>query len=320
MSRTAKPTVKSATLAIVTRTKNRPMLLQRALQSIAQQTSQDYVHVILNDGGDKQQFEETLTSVPDDRRIILQNDQSVGLIAALNQAIKAADTAYISILDDDDTWHPDRTKTVLEYFKENPATKACVVKMDIVIEEVEGDTVKKIDQYLHPDSGDGEINLYKQCSRNYISNGIVTFARGVYDELGGYDEKLLTGEDWDFGLRLLMKYDVDLIDSETPLFYYHQRPTLADDNGNSVHAGVRNQEVAINRIRNKYLREDIVNGRLGVGYIMNQTEADLANVVRIEGHINRTVTPLREDIDELKHTVHVRTRSFIKKVAHKLRS
>ena len=42
---------KKAKVAIITRTKDRPLLLERAIQSVESQTYSDYVHVILNDGG-----------------------------------------------------------------------------------------------------------------------------------------------------------------------------------------------------------------------------------------------------------------------------
>lgn len=298
MGKNDKGSPKKPALAIVTRTKNRPTLLRRALESIANQSSLDYIHVLLNDGGDREEFERVLQEVPDSRRVVLHNKSSVGLTPALNQAINACESTYVSILDDDDSWHPERIKTVLEYLRENPETKACVVKMDIVVEDIVDGRIVRTDQYLHPDSGDGEVSLYKQCARNYISNGIVTYTRAVYDELGGYDETLLTAEDWDFGVRLLLKYDVDLIPSTESLFYYHQRPDLKDENGNSVHAAVHGQEVAINKIRNKYLRHDIQAGVLGVGYIMNQIVADVANVVRIEGHVNYVKDQLAAHVDQ----------------------
>jgi glycosyltransferase involved in cell wall biosynthesis len=39
-------------VAVVTRTKDRPVLLERAIQSVHSQTMKDFIHVIYNDGGD----------------------------------------------------------------------------------------------------------------------------------------------------------------------------------------------------------------------------------------------------------------------------
>ena len=49
----SKGTVKPrAKVAIVTRTKNRPIFLKRAIESVLSQTLEDWLHVIVNDGGD----------------------------------------------------------------------------------------------------------------------------------------------------------------------------------------------------------------------------------------------------------------------------
>lgn len=299
-------------LSIVTRTKNRNLMLERTIKSVRNQTSKDYIHIILNDGGDEKKLEELLKKYPDKNRKVIHNKKSVGIVPALNQAVQQADTKYVSILDDDDTWSKDRVAKVLEYFDAHASTRAAVVKMDIIIEEIadNGEIVKK-DQYLHPDSGAGEISLYKQCTRNYVSNGVVTYEKALYDELNGYDERLETAEDWDFGLRMLMVCDVDLIPTEKPLAYYHQRPDDQSETGNSVHAGVRTQEVTLNKIRNKYLREDLQQGRFGLGVIMNQEEYNLQNVVRLEGHMNyiennlesKFVEVTADQLDEIKENM-----------------
>lgn len=290
-------------IAIITRTKNRNLLLRRAIESVKAQSRKEYVHVILNDGGSSEELDTLLEEAPDVQRVVIHNETSVGLTRALNQAIRAVESEYVTILDDDDSWPSDRLEKVMDFFDKNPNTAAAVVKMDTVIEDIQNGEIIKRDQYLHPDSGDGEINLFKQCMRNYISNGIVTYRRSVYDELNGYDESLATAEDWDFGLRLLLKYDVESIQSDEPLFFYHQRPQLVDDNGNSVHAGVREQEVTVNKLRNKYLRDDLNNNKLGVGYIMNQMVFDISNVVRIEGHTNYLADGTKQQLEQLNATI-----------------
>ena len=40
-------------VAVITRTKDRPIFLKRALLSVSSQTFSDYIHVVVNDGGTK---------------------------------------------------------------------------------------------------------------------------------------------------------------------------------------------------------------------------------------------------------------------------
>jgi len=284
-------------VAIITRTKDRRMLLKRAIQSVESQTYPDYIHVILNDGGDRQALETLLKQHSNKRRKVIHNQRSVGITKALNQAIRAVDSKYVTILDDDDTWPPERLEKTIPYL-EATGEKAVVVKMDTIIEEIHGNEIRTISQSLHPESYEGEISLFKQCHKNYLSNAVITYRREVYEELGGYDETLPVGEDWDFGIRLLLKYDVAFLRDEKPLAFYHQRPNQHGDDGNSVHAAVYQQEKTINLIRNRYLRQDIAAGRFGVGYVMNKLEHDRLAVIRLEGHMNFCTEQVKQYIEQ----------------------
>jgi len=293
-------TKKRPITAIITRTKNRPILLERAIKSVLAQTSKDYIHVILNDGGDKAAVEKVLAAYPDKNRKVIHNKKSIGLVGALNKAIKATDSEFIAILDDDDMWHPARLERSLDVI-ENRSALATVVPMEIVIEEINDSIVNEIERTPHPESWSGEVNLYRQAHRNFLSNGAVHYSRSLYEKLGGYDEMLPAAEDWDFGIRLLLEVDVEQVQSKEALVYYNQRPAIGrGDLGNSVHAGVLEQERAINIVRNKFLRDEIRRGSLGIGYIMNDTEQSLQNVVRIEGHVNRSIEILKSVVRKEK--------------------
>lgn len=304
-------------VAVITRTINdRPIFLERALRSVDEQTYENYVHVIYNDGGNEKKVEELLRKYPNEKRIVVHGKERLGLVKALNKAIRSADSEYVTILDDDDSWPSERLEKTISYL-EKTKDKAVVVKMDIVVEEVRDGKIEHISQNLHPESGEGEISLFKQCHKNYVSNGIVTYRRDVYEELGGYDETLETAEDWDFGIRLLMRYDVGFLRHEPTLFFYHQRPTQKGDQGNSVHAEVGKQEKMLTIIRNRYLRSDLNVGKFGVGYIMNKLVHEEEMVIRLEGHINRTAENLGGQVQEAKREIE--KRMYLPKIVRRLR-
>jgi glycosyltransferase involved in cell wall biosynthesis len=283
-------------IAVITRTKNRSILLRRAIESVEAQTYDNYIHVIVNDGGDKKAIEDLLAEYPAERRKVVHNKKTLGLTRALNVGIQAVSSEYIAMLDDDDSLHKDRLKDAVEYLDKHPNEVGVVNIMDKIIEEVDGDSIKELSR----DRWHAEmqaVSLYKQCLDNYLSNGAFTYRRTLYDELNGYDETLPAAEDWDFGVRTLLKYDIEILSTEHALYYYHHRPAQTGDAGNSVFAGIDSHRQALNRLQNKYLREDILAGRLGIGYIMNnlryEREIDIASneksdagIVRLEGHMN----------------------------------
>jgi glycosyltransferase involved in cell wall biosynthesis len=295
-------------IAIITRTKNRNLLLERAIKSVQTQTFKDYVHVILNDGGDRDELELLLTKYPDSNRVVIHNKKSVGITVALNQAIRAIDSKYISILDDDDSWSPDRVAIVVAYL-ESSTNPGAIVVMDRIVEKIENNKIVEISRNRWLE-GVELVSLYKQCLDNYLSNGVFNYTRKVYEELGGYDENLDVAEDWDFGIRYMLRYDVDFINTDYALMYYHHRPEQTGSSGNSVFAGVDLHKRSLNILKNKYLREDLSTGKLGVGYIMNNLayeqereniveQKGMERVVRLEGHINYQAEEIRKAIEQM---------------------
>ncbi len=310
-----------AEVAIITRTKNRNLLLERALKSVLAQTDKNYIHVVLNDGGDEKALKKLLDKYPDTRRILISNKKSVGWTPALNQAIRAVGSTFIMILDDDDSFAPQRIEVATKYMKQSKAIAAVHVT-DRVIEKISNNTIVHMstNRWLE---GVNSISLYKQCLDNYMTNGCITYRRSLFDELGGYDESLPVAEDWDFGLRTLLKYDVDFIETNEPLSFYHHRPEQTGIDGNSVFADQSLHKHSLMLLRNKYLRDDIAKGKIGVGYIMNNLaylrerdelaqRNDQAQIVRLESHMNYVG-------DELKCEIHQASyKQSIKNILHRV--
>jgi hypothetical protein len=130
-------------VAVITRTKNRPVLLRRAAQSVASRRSGLHLDVV-NDGGDPEEVIGSCArcahrSPPHDA---CQPRESQGMEAASNAGSAACDSDYIVIHDDDDSWLPDfldRTVAFLDSPKRAPATAASPPTAVYVSEEIRGD-------------------------------------------------------------------------------------------------------------------------------------------------------------------------------------
>lgn len=289
----------SPLVTVVTRTKDRTILLERTLKSVHAQTMTDFVHVVVNDGGDPKAVEKLISKLPEKfqaRIKLVHNETSLGLTPALNQGINASVSKYIAILDDDDTWDEHYLELTTGHL-EHSGSKGVVTVIDKVEEVIEGDKIRRLStDRWRPDIT--AITLYGQCLDNYAPTVAFVYQRDVYDELGGYDESLGVAEDWEFTLRFLLKYDVDFLNTDHALAFYHHRPTAVGPIGNSVFAGVDSHKYHLNMLANRFLRKDIQEGKMGVGYIMNSlryqrdfimprdVERQNKQTVRLEGHIN----------------------------------
>lgn len=273
-------------VAVITRTQNRPLFLERAIQSIHNQTLTDFVHVIINDAGDPKPVDDLVDKYKDiikGRVKVIHNTVSSGMEAASNKAIKHVDSSYVAIHDDDDTWHPECLERAVARLEEVDFIAGVVVRTDKIIEEVsvDGESINALSsEHWMPDLR--VVNLYRQCIDNQMTPITFIYRRSVFSEIGYYDEKLPVLGDWDFGIRLLQKFDVDYLDPGFALANYHHRKFIpGSSNNNSFGSGTERHRYYSNLLMNKYLRQELQEGRLGVGYIMSKLKYNQSNMATI---------------------------------------
>ncbi len=260
-------------VVVITRTKDRPVFLRRACLSVAKQTYKDYVHVIVNDGGDKDAVEAIvagLDTVKGEKIKIFHRDVSSGAPDTIfTESIDRVESEYFAIHDDDDTWHSQFLEMTIRHLDQNKHLGAVVVRADKIIEEVVNGVIKhkKAARWM-PDLK--AINLYRQCIDNQFTPIATLFRRSAYVSVGKFDDSLPVVGDWEFGVRLLRKYDADFIDPGFALANYHHRKYKSGSQGNTSFAGNDKHRYYTNLVMNRYLRKELQDGRLGVGYIMSQ--------------------------------------------------
>ncbi len=274
--------MKDPRVAVITRTQNRPVFLTRALSSVRNQTFRNLIHVVYNDAGDAEKVNDIIAKSSKSNIKVIHNEQSKGMEAASNQAIRAIDSEYIAIHDDDDTWHPEMLQRAIGHLNETGAM-GVVVRTNKVVEEIQVGgmiSTKKTTAWM-PDMK--AVNLYRQCIDNQMTPITFVYRRVAFDELNGYDESLPVCGDWDFGIRFLQKWDVEYLDPGFALANYHHRVFKRGAEGNTSYAGNDKAAYYTNQLMNKYLRQELAEGRLGVGYIMSQlrfNESRLAQYVK----------------------------------------
>ena len=264
------------TVAIVMRTRGRPLFLDRALASVAGQTYTDYELIVVNDGGDPANVEESVARRPlpePARARITHHPVPVGLRSPPNAPIRETDSTYVVIHDDDDTWDPRFLAETTRRLEETGAM-GVVATTDKVVEQVDEDRITTIARTrLHPQVE--HINLYAMCFENHATPIAFLYRREAYDTVGGYDEELETVADWDFALRMLSRFDIEFLGAADALAFYHHRPGAAEEDTNVVY-GARHRQLE-NLLANRYLREDFVSGRPGLGLVMNALRYEYAS-------------------------------------------
>lgn len=263
-------------VAIITRTKNRDILLTRAFQSVKNQTFNDYIWIIVNDGGSFDNVDNFAANIKNSSNIdvqVINNKISQDRGEALNIGVINSKSDYIAIHDDDDTWHPDflkETISALETQKRN-IYGGVVTRCYIVEESI--------------DIASGQISFKKKYPHNYELNAITLFniaklnnnfppisfvyRRSIHDDIGSYRKDLTVLEDWEFYLRFLTKYNIAVIPEYLANYHIRINHKIAPNYSNTITSQINIHKECHATLLNEFLRQDLESGKLGLGLLTN---------------------------------------------------
>ncbi len=273
-------------VAIITRTKDRPILLKRAAESVAAQSWTNYLWVVVNDGGDRASVEEVIkVSGVDPRKVrLVSNSESLGMEAASNAGIRSVHSDYVVIHDDDDSWAPEFLARTVGYLEGPTGARygGVITKSVYVSEEILDDKVVIHDRCPYQDWV-RNVEFAEMACGNFFPPIAFLFRRSVYDSIGGYNENLPVLGDWFFNLEFLLEADIGML--HEPLANYHHRDRVSGRSGvysNSVIGGHSKHVEFAAVVRNEFLRRhsnsNVAALTLAMGYMNVDTRGRLNNL------------------------------------------
>lgn len=296
-------------VGIVTRTKDRAVLLRRALESVKHQTYQDWRLVVVNDGGSAEAVDWLIEQIfrGDTRVSVIHHDVSKGMEAASNAGLATLDTEYAVIHDDDDSWAPEflasMTSTIDRRKKTFPSIKGIACRLNNVFETVVGNEIiiERVEPFRswHSDNLDeGLLSVQKMMVRNQFPPIAFMFDLPAARQIGLFDESLPVLGDWDFHTRFILKHDVWVIPEF--LSFYHHRVSSTGALGNTVHAGADRHRLYNQKIRNDLIRK--IAGENGENRIAVTIPMEVQELTQNEfNHISWRLWQMEEAIKGLRH-------------------
>lgn len=165
-----------------------------AIESVLQQSFSDLELIVVDDGSTDDTADQ-VRSMHDPRLALLSIPHS-GVGAARNRGVAAACGDYISFLDADDIWLPDKLEVQVELLEAQPAAGAVYGFVDKI--DADGTARRPIFRQV----AEGWI-LETLLVWNLIANGSnLLVRRHAFEQVGGFDESLEAAEDWDLSIRL----------------------------------------------------------------------------------------------------------------------
>lgn len=206
-------------VTVIIPTYNRAHFIKDAVESVLNQTYQDFELIVIDDGS-TDNTREVLAVYKDKLTYIYQDNQ--GRSSARNQGIKLAQAEYIAFLDSDDVWFPDKLERqvpVLESASDNVALVhgyKCIV--DKNLQPVSGWELKLRHLYARAERGEETYENYLRLACIFTSTILVR--KSSLLEINGYDVSVKSMEDLDLYLRLLLQDYRFAFISEPPLIKY----------------------------------------------------------------------------------------------------
>ena len=169
---------------------NQAQYLDEALQSVLDQTYQNWECIIVNDGSPDTTEEIANQWVKKDSRFIYLKKENGGLSSARNFGIEQAKGEYILPLDADDKIAPKYVALAVHALEEDVSLKVVYCKAEKFGDEI---GMWNLQQF----------SIYDLCLFNMIFCSAF-FKQKDWKLVGGYDENMIYGlEDWEFWIAIL---------------------------------------------------------------------------------------------------------------------
>lgn len=226
--------------SVIITTKNRRKLLENAIQSVLSQTVNDVECIVVDDASEDgtQEFYEN-----DSRIVYVRIDavDSRGGNYARNQGIARAMGEFVSFLDDDDVWTPDKLQKQFALYEKHPGS---VVFCGRTFKKTSGENVQSL-TVIPPKKFSGDLS--RLIRTTYVtSTSCLFFPRYLLEQVGNFDERLTFWQEYELCIRL----------AQVAEFYFVAEPLVVclDDVGGSprVSNRVLNWKENTTYIRNKH--------------------------------------------------------------------
>jgi len=187
-------------ISVVMSVYNGENYLEQSVSSILKQTFSHFEFIICNDGSNDN-TNNILVSLTDSRIKVISNESNLGLARSLNRCIRISRGAFIARQDADDISNPSRLQKQYDCLQAHPGIG------------VLASAVEWIDEFSIPfktwPSGKSNPDIQEELLYTCpIIHGSVLFRRQSYDDAGGYNEAMKTGQDYDLWLKIAELWDI----------------------------------------------------------------------------------------------------------------
>jgi len=228
-------------VSVIIPTYNRANLLPRAIESVLNQTYQDF-EVIVVDDASCDNTEEVVQGFNDPRIKYVKHKINKGGSAARNTGIKTAEGKYIAFLDSDDEWLPEKLEKQVRKIERSPEKVGVIYTRYWIIQNGK--------KFLSREPKKRGDIFEDELIKDWVSpTSCVLVKRECFAEVGGFDENLPVRQDYDMWLRIAKYFYFDYIKEPLAKIYFSK------DLSRISLSGIEKEIYAANKLLEKYEKD-----------------------------------------------------------------
>lgn len=204
-------------VSVIIPTYNRANYLEKSIRSVLSQNILDIEIIVINNYSTDNTLE--VINSFNDKRIKIIHFKNDGVIArSRNQGLVQSSGKYISFLDDDDLWCPDKLELQIEYLETHPEL-SLVYSNAIIIDE---NGTRKGYLLNQEKAKQGRVFL-DLLGGNFITILTVLMRRELLESIGLFNEEpsLIAVEDYEYWMRLAFSFGFGYINKPLALYRIH---------------------------------------------------------------------------------------------------
>lgn len=194
---------------------NHEKYICECIKSVLNQTYQDFEFIIVDDGSSDNTVNE-IKKFNDKRIKLFCFERNHGACVAMNKCINEMQGEYAAVINSDDIFMPDKLEKQVKFLDEHKEYGAVFSYAKIIDED--GNELTDKDYYN---------SVFKQINRsrfewlnklfydgNCLCHPSVMIKKECYERIGKFNNSFALDPDYDYWIRLCMKYDIYVISEE----------------------------------------------------------------------------------------------------------
>jgi glycosyltransferase involved in cell wall biosynthesis len=192
------------TISIVTSIYNSDKTLSRMIESVLDQTFNNFELILINDGSTDKSLNIIQEYAKKDNRILLIDKKNTGLTKSLNIGLEKAKGEFIARLDADDIWKKDKLEKQIEFFEKN---------QDYALVGTAYNEIDEIGNIIYQKQRVPLLLQYEDIIKNIVKfnpflHSSVLFKKEILETIGLYNENFKYTQDYEFWIRIMSQYKV----------------------------------------------------------------------------------------------------------------